>query len=109
MSRTSFVLVALLMTAMVSPMLAEMIVYQAGPTGPVWTINLGSASVAVALLVGFWKLLRVLGQFHKDYLRIVSDVEVLMLDYCERKGIERAEVPQYMARRQQAIADGGGD
>jgi hypothetical protein len=94
MIRSAFI--TLLLSALAFPLAADAIEYQSTPGGTVWSVNLGSVAVCLALIAGFWKLVNVLGQFHKDYLRIVSDVNILMNDYCERKGIERRQLPRYV-------------
>ncbi len=103
MIRTS--LLTFLLSALAFPMAADAIHYQTTTSGTVWSVNLGSVAVCLALIAGFWKLVQILGRFHEDYIRIVSDVNILMNDYCERKGIERRALPQYMAH----VPDGGAD
>ena len=99
-------LLTTLATAIAFPVAASAIEYQATPNGTVWSINVGSVAVCIALIAGFWKLVQILGRFHEDYIRIVSDVDVLMRDYCERKGIDRRQLPRYTHERAATSEEG---
>lgn len=107
MTRLTTIAASLLASVITFPVVADIAVFEVGPQGPVLAINAGSVLLTIALIAAFWKLLKVLGAFHEDYLHIVGNVELLVDDYCDRKHIAREELPHYRTRA--ASAGGGGE